>query len=69
MQPPELGYWLARAFPPTRLPVFVMGMLAARQSELEATDSQLRRRYERSRCTPALCLLAWALVVLSGVSS
>lgn len=35
---PEAAYWFSRMWPPYRLPVFVMGMVAARQAMAEATD-------------------------------
>ena len=69
----ELGYWFARAWPPIRLPTFVMGMLAARQAELEAKDPALSQNCvfgRTSRGGPhyaTALLLVWLLIVVLGI--
>ena len=69
----EMGYWWARAWPPIRLPTFVMGMLAARQAELEAKDPALSQNCvfgRTSRGGPhyaTALLLVWLLIVVLGI--
>ena len=67
-----LGYWWARAWPPIRLPTFVMGMLAARQAELEAKDPSLSQNCGSAdkACGPhyaTALLLVWLLIVGLGI--
>ena len=66
------GYWWARAWPPIRLPTFVMGMLAARQAELEAKDPALSQNCGSAdkACGPhyaTALLLVWLLIVALGI--
>ena len=68
-----LGYWWARAWPPIRLPTFVMGMLAARQAELEAKDPALSQNCVFGRTSQGgphyatALLLVWLLIVVLGI--
>ena len=66
------GYWWARAWPPIRLPTFVMGMLAARQAELEAKDPALSQNCGSAdkACGPhyaTALLLVWLFIVALGI--
>ncbi|EOD37509.1 hypothetical protein EMIHUDRAFT_454871 [Emiliania huxleyi CCMP1516] len=68
----ELGYWWARVWPPIRLPTFVMGMLAARQAELEAKDPALSQNcYSLAKACrrhyATALLLVWLLIVVLGI--
>ena len=65
---PELSAWIysfARGFPPTRLPIFVMGMLAGfwalRTSEQETTATA-RKAWA---FTADACTVAWAAILLT----
>lgn len=69
---PEVGYWQARAWPPNRLPVFIMGMLAARQAELEASDAVHRQQchdcsYWMGYHRATLLFAFWMVFVSAGV--
>lgn len=69
---PIMGYWIARGHPLSRLPVFIMGMLAARQAEISAEDTSLRQSVECGRpllgpLHASVLIIVWLLVITLGI--
>ena len=74
----EAYYWSARANPLSRLPVFIMGMLAAVQSEFALKDAEagMAGKYQSCEdCTRSLCGVSntyalfaiWICVIAAGI--
>jgi len=72
---PRIGYWVARAWPINRLPVFAMGLCGARQCQLEAIDPTLNQMcgsFEACGmtkcCKIIVLLLIYFFVILLGIA-